>query len=115
MEKGLQIFKWIAIAFVLYVVGSVVMSIIEPMGLADKVKAGMSREEAIKAIGQSPMQELTEFAPCQGKEKHWTGNCANLLASGSKTFLVWKFGVDTALVVGLDASAKVVFSGIGDT
>lgn len=115
MGNGLRVVKWLAIAFVLYLLASMVMSIIEPTQLAGRVKPGMSREEAIKVIGQPPMQELAEFSPCLGKDRHWTGNCANLLASGSKTFLIWKFGVDTALVVGVNASGKVVFSGIGDT
>lgn len=115
MRQGLGMLKWLAIAFVLYLLASMVMSIIEPTQQAGRVKPGMSKDEAIRSIGQPPMREQTEFAPCQAKEKHWTGNCAELLASGAKTFLVWNFGVDTALVVGLDASGKVVFSGAGDT
>lgn len=115
MEKGLQVFKWLAIALVLYVIGGVILSIVQPMQSAGRVKIGMSRDEAIKVVGQAPMREQTEFSACQGKERHWTGNCDELNSSGSKTFLVWKFGVDTVLVVGLDANGKVVFSGIGDT
>lgn len=115
MEQGLGILRWLAIALFLYVIGSLVMSIIQPMQLADRVKIGMSKEEAVKLVGQAPTQEEREFSACQGKERHWTGNCAELLGSGSKTFLAWKFGVDTVLVVGLDADGKVVFSGVGDT
>lgn len=85
------------------------------MQSAGRVKIGMSRDEAIKAIGQAPMQEQLEFSACQGKERHWPENCDLLRSAGSKIYLIWKFGVDTALVVGLDGSGKVVFSGIGDT
>lgn len=115
MGLGLRVFKWLAIALVLYFIGSVILSIIQPMQSAGRVKIGMSRDEAIKLIGQAPLQEQKEFSSCQGKDRHWTGNCDALLNSGSKLFLIWKFGVDTVLVVGLDANGKVVFSGIGDT
>jgi hypothetical protein len=115
MGQGLRILKWLTIALVLYVIGSIVMSIIQPNRLAGRVKIGMSKDEAIKLIGQAQMQEESEFSACQGKEQHWTGNCAKLLGSGSKSFLIWKFGVDTVLVVGLDANSKVLFSGVGDT
>jgi hypothetical protein len=109
------VLKWLVIALVLYLIGSLVMSIIQPTQLAGRVKLGMSKDGAIKIVGQAPMQEQKEFSACEGKERHWTGNCDALIQSGSKTFLIWKFGVDTVLVVGLDANDKVVFSGAGDT
>ena len=115
MRQGLRILKWLTIAFFLFVIGSIVMAIIGPMQQADRVKIGMSKAEAIQVVGQEPMQEKQDFPPCAAPSRHWTGNCDALLSSGSKVLLIWKFGVDTVLVVGLDAGGKVVFKGIGDT
>ncbi len=115
MKQALRVLKWLVIALFLYVIGSIAMSIIGPMQMTDRVKIGMLKVEAIQVVGQEPMQEKQDFPPCAGPSRHWTGNCDALLSSGSKVLLIWKFGVDTILVVGLDAGGKVVFKGIGDT
>lgn len=114
MIRSLQALKWISFAFILYVLGSIVLSILQPMKLADRIKTGMSEAEVVQAVGQAPAETNSNFPACAEKSGDWTGDCASVMRSGATKFLIWKFGVDTVLVVGIGADAKVVFSGVGD-
>lgn len=79
------------------------------------VRPGMTRDQAIAAVGRPPMrEEHGTFAGCK-EPPGWRGDCAGLKASGSVDFLVWKTGIDTVLVIGLDASGKVAFRDWGAT
>jgi len=79
------------------------------------VRIGMTREQVVAAVGHKPWREEqgASFPSCADPPT-WYGDCAKLKASGASRFLIWRTGIDTLLVVGFDASDRVVFKGYGD-
>ena len=79
--------------------------------MMDSIETGMTRTEVVAELGE-PRLELEELGFCEHDD--WLGDCEAAQQSGAVHYLVWKYGIDTYLVVGLDKDGRVVFYDIGD-
>jgi hypothetical protein len=74
------------------------------------VKIGMSRAEAVAAIGIPPRKEDKMLAFCpEGATA--VRDCDEIRKSGAVYFLLWKVGIGSWMVVGLDRNDRVCFHG----
>jgi hypothetical protein len=85
-----------------------------PRRIANKVHIGMTDAEAIAAVGRGPDRQEGVLSFCR-KDSKWYGDCSAVLASRSVAFMLWKVGIDSWLVVGVDADHKVKVVVVGDT
>lgn len=79
--------------------------------LKRSIERGMTRAEVVAELGK-PRLELEELGFCSNGS--WLGDCEAARQSGAVRYLVWKYGIDTYFVVGLDKDARVVFHDMGD-
>lgn len=84
-----------------------------PALVESQLEIGMNKSVVLSTVGKEPLWEQSELELCS---KHqWYGNCEVALKSNAAHYLVWKLGIDTYLVVGLDKDSNLVFKGLGDT
>ena len=95
----------------LLMVAVVGYSLFQQSQMMDSLETGMTRSEVVKELGE-PRLDLEELGFCEHDD--WLGDCEAARQSGAVQFLVWKYGIDTYLVVGLDKGGRVVFYDIGD-
>ena len=65
----------------------------------------------VKELGE-PRLELDELGFCSNDTR--LGDCEAACQSGADSYLVWKYGIDTYFVIGLDNDFRVVFHDMGD-
>ena len=74
------------------------------------VSIGMSRAEAIAMVGTPPRKEDKTLPFCHEGAPAYQ-DCEKIKKSGAVYFLLWKVGIGSWMVVGLDANDKVCFRG----
>jgi len=97
----------------LVIVGAIIWFAAWPNRLVSRVNLGMTRAETIAAVGRAPDKEEKDFTFCR-EGATWYGNCDEVRKSKAVSFLVWKAGVDSWVVVGFDGGGKVSYRGQGD-
>ena len=75
-----------------------------------EVNIGMSRAEAIATVGSPPRKEVTVLPFCREGETPYR-DCDEIRKSRAVYFLLWKVGIGSWMVIGLDANDKVCFRG----
>lgn len=75
-----------------------------------QVEIGMSRAEAIATVGTPPRKEGGTLAFCREGATPYR-DCEHISKSGAVYFLLWKVGIGSWMVVGLDANDRVCFRG----
>ena len=73
-----------------------------------QVKIGMSRSEAIATVGTPPRKEDKALPFCREGATPYR-DCEEIRKSGAVYFLLWKVGIGSWMVVGLDANDKVCY------
>jgi len=106
LERGLALILFAGFLIIIYYA-------IYPALIVARLEPGMKKETVISVVGKESLWEKSELDLCNNQA--WKGNCEQANASNAHTFLIWKLGIDTYLVVGLDSKSTLVFSGIGDT
>ncbi len=104
-----KILKWFLIITLTSIVIIIVFKTSEPFIIESKIMPGMSRNELINLVGRNPNYESVKPDFCQFSD------CSSLIHSGSSKYLIWMYGIDTTLIVGLDKYSKVIFYSVGDT
>lgn len=79
-----------------------------PVDTFSQVKIGMSRTEAIAAVGLSPRREDKALPFCREGATLYR-ECEDIRKSGAVYFLLWKVGIGSWMVIGLDAGDKVCY------
>lgn len=104
-----------ALGWVLLVSGTMWFLIVglHPWHTAYQVKPGMSLSAAIDAVGRKPDRSQSTAEYCDTPRWNWA--CEEAIKSGAVNVLIWKLGIDTLLIVGVDAQLTVVFRSVGDT
>ena len=80
-------------------------------GLLGRMDLGMSRAEVVAAAGREPSRQAPAAGGCSGPSPLWYGDCAALVRAAPAEILVWDSSIDTIVVVGLDASGRVIYKG----
>ena len=104
-----------ALGWALLILGSLVflIALFHPWQRASQVRSGMSLSAVIDALGREAGWSQSTAEYCGTPRWNWA--CEQALKSGAVNVLVWKLGIDTVLIVGIDAQLTVVFSSVGDT
>lgn len=103
--------KWLVggIAALIFIV--LAWSLIQESLILHSIQPGMTQAEVVAELGE-PRLERYELGLCH--DHTWLGDCKAAQLSGAVRYLIWKYGVDTYLVVGFDSDSRVVFRDIGD-
>jgi hypothetical protein len=75
-----------------------------------QVSIGMSRAEAIATVGTPPRKEDKALSFCREGATPYR-DCDEIKKTGAVYFLLWKVGIGSWMVIGLDANDKVCFRG----
>ena len=75
-----------------------------------QVSIGMSRAQAIAIVGTLPRKEDKTLPFCREGATPYR-DCEEIKKSGAVYFLLWKVGIASWMVVGLDANDRVCFRG----
>ena len=81
-----------------------------PADRFSQVKIGMSRSEAIATVGTPPRKEDKALPFCREGATPYR-DCEEIRKSGAVYFLLWKVGIGSWMVVGLDVNDKVCYRG----
>ena len=81
-----------------------------PADTFNQVKIGMTRSEAIATVGMPPRKEDKALPFCREGATPYR-DCEEIRKSGAVYFLLWKVGIGSWMVVGLDANDKVCYRG----
>jgi hypothetical protein len=73
-----------------------------------QVSIGMSRAEAIATVGTPPSKEDKTLPFCREGAAPYR-DCEEIKKTGAVYFLLWKVGIGSWMVVGLDANDRVCF------
>ncbi|MCK5382990.1 MAG: hypothetical protein KAJ65_04445 [Gammaproteobacteria bacterium] len=103
--------KWVLGIFALAIFVAVAVSLFQQSQDKNSIENGMTRVEVIAELGE-PRLELEELGFCT--DDAWLGDCEAARQSGAVTYLLWKYGIDTYFVIGLDEENRVVFHDMGD-
>ena len=79
-----------------------------PADTFSQVKIGMTRSEAIATVGMPPRKEDKALPFCREGATPYR-DCDEIRISGAVYFLLWKVGIGSWMVVGLDANDKVCY------
>jgi hypothetical protein len=92
--------------FIVVLLGAAVVYVwqTKPMVPVNRVELGMSRDQVIAIVGKTPEWERQEYSWCESRPK----SCEEVKNSGAVKFLEFK-GINSVLVIGLDASDAVRF------
>ena len=104
--------KWTLGIVSILIIGSIVISLAYQSIQQARIDIGMPMIEVVEILGE-PRLQVEELDMC--KNGAWYGDCEGALSSGSVRYLIWKYGVDSYYVVGLNKASKVAFRGAGDT
>ena len=74
------------------------------------VSIGMSRAQAIATVGSPPRKEDKTLPFCRDGATPYR-DCEEIKKSAAVTFLLWKVGIGSWMVIGLDANDRVCFRG----
>lgn len=94
--------------FAIVIFGGLVWVVTAPERTASRVTIGMSREEAISAVGSAPKWEGGALAICQ--DNGWEG-CVEAKQSGAVSYLMWHTFIDSDLILGICGNGRVCFKG----
>jgi hypothetical protein len=99
---------WSTVETVIAVVifGAIAWFVSMPERTTAKVKAGMSKDEAVAAVGRPAQWEGAALPECASGSLE---RCRNAKQSGAVRYLKWQTFVDSALIVGICADGKVCF------
>jgi len=103
--------KWTLGIVVIGVFASLALSLLHQSQVKGSIENGMTRAEVVRELGE-PRLELKELGFCSNGA--WLGDCAAARQSGAVVYLLWKYGIDTYFVIGLDRESRVVFHDMGD-
>ena len=92
----------------LAIFGAVAWFVTMPERTASRVKPGMTREEAVAAVGRPANWEGEALAMCTGNG--WP-RCVDAKKSGAVRYLMWRTYIDAELIVGICADGRVCFMG----
>ena len=106
-----RISKWVLGIVAILIFAALALSFYQQWQVRNSVENGMTRVEVVKELGK-PRLELEELGFC--KDDAWLGDCAAARQSGAVYYLIWKYGIDTYFVIGLDKDNRVVFHDMGD-
>ena len=100
--------KWSLASTVLAIAifGGIAWVVSSPERTASRVKTGMSKEQAIAAVGRPAQWEGAALPECQSGNSE---RCRNAKQSGAVRYLKWQTFVDAALIVGICADGRVCF------
>lgn len=105
--------KWLLIIMLSSIFVFIVYTASIPSITESQITNGMNEKIVVGIVGREPDEESSELYLCNNDQ--WYGNCREAMKSGSSKYLIWHFGIDTLLIVGLDENLIVVFHGTGDT
>ena len=103
--------KWTLGVMVILLFAALALSIFHQSQVKNSIENGMTRAEVVRELGE-PRLELEELGFCSNDT--WLGDCEAARQSGAVSYLVWKYGIDTYFVIGLDRDSRVVFHDMGD-
>ena len=103
--------KWVSGIMAILILVMLVLSFYRQHRIMQFIEPGMTRAEIVDELGE-PRLVLEELGICLNDT--WLGDCEAARLSGAVRYLVWKYGIDTYLVVGIDGDSRVVFHDIGD-
>lgn len=103
--------RWVLGTLVVLILVMLVLSFYGQYRVMQFIEPGMMQAEVVAGLGE-PGMVLEELGICLNGS--WLGDCEAALQSGAIRYLVWKYGIDTCLVVGIDGESRVVFHDIGD-
>ncbi|MEN8108493.1 MAG: hypothetical protein ABFS22_10865 [Pseudomonadota bacterium] len=106
-----RISKWVLGIVVILMFGALTLTFYQQWQVKNSVENGMTRVEVVKELGE-PRLELEELGFC--KDDAWLGDCVAARQSGAVCYLIWKYGIDTYFVIGLDKDDRVVFHDMED-
>jgi hypothetical protein len=75
-----------------------------------QVSIGMPRAQAIATVGSPPRKEDKTLPFCREGATPYR-DCEEIKKTGAVTFLLWKVGIGSWMVIGLDANDRVCFRG----
>ena len=75
-----------------------------------QVRIGMSRAEALAIVGTSPRKEVKTLPFCNEGAAPYR-DCEDIKKTGAVRYLLWKVGIGSWMVIGLDANDRVCFRG----
>ena len=78
-----------------------------------RVALGMTRVQAVTAIGRLPDRQEHELSLCAADDG-WRGDCAAAKSAGAVSFMLWRSGPQAWVVLGLDGAGKVCYRGEGE-
>jgi hypothetical protein len=103
--------KWALGIFALAMFVTVAFSLYQQSQYKNSIENGMTRAEVVAELGE-PRLEMEELGICTNDA--WQGDCEAARQSGAVIYLLWKYGIDTYFIIGLDAKDRVVFHDMGD-
>ena len=103
--------RWVLGSMVVLMLVMLVLSFYRQYRIMQFIEPGMMQAEVVAELGE-PGMVLEEPGICLNGS--WLGDCETALQSGAIRYLVWKYGIDTCLVVGIDGESRVVFHDIGE-
>ena len=113
--KGIRLLftaiRWVLGAIALLIFVTLALSLYQQSRVMRSIEQGMTQAEVVAELGE-PRLELVELGFC--RDNVWLGDCEAARQSGAVRYLVWKYGIDTWFVVGLDGDSRVVFYDMGD-
>ena len=108
-----KVVKWTLATVVMLVFGGIIYAGIYPSLLESRVDIGMAEDEVVRILGNDPHFREKDLGLCTSGA--WYGDCEGATKSRAAMFLIWKVGIDTYFVVGVNEQSTVVFRGSGDT
>ena len=99
-----RVARWVLGSMVVLVLVMLVLSFYRQYRIMQFIEPGMMQDEVVAELGE----------PGICLNGSWLGDCEAALQSGAIRYLVWKYGIDTYLVVGIDGESRVVFHDIGE-
>jgi hypothetical protein len=103
---------WLRIETIILVISAAGLAwlLLWPGSMFSQVAIGMTRAQAIAAIGRPPTREEKTLPFCREGATPYR-DCDEIRQSGAVYFLLWKVGIGSWVVIGLDANARVCFRG----
>ena len=103
--------KWMLGIFAIAMFVAVAFSLFQQSQVKNSIENGMTRAEVVAELGE-PRLEMEELGICT--DDAWLGDCEAARQSGAVIYLLWKYGIDTYFIIGLDRADRVVFHDMGD-
>jgi hypothetical protein len=99
----------------LLVLGLIIWEASYPLRIISRITPGMPVDKAVALIGSAPWktQSVSEFCH-DHKQGMLLGACKALPAAGAEKVLLWREGIDTIIVVGINPAGQVVLVDNGD-